>query len=64
METGDGRPIKRTPYRIPYDLKPVVKEHIDDMLRRNIMEPSMSPWRISIMLVEKKSKDRIIKYMF
>jgi hypothetical protein len=57
IETGDARPIKRTPYRTPHALKPVVDEHIDDMLQRNIIEPSMSPWSSSIVLVQKKSKD-------
>ena len=61
IETGDARPIKRTPYRAPYALKPVVEEHIDDMLKRNIIEPSMSPLGSSFVLVQKKSKDRSIK---
>ena len=64
IETGDARPIKRTPYRTPYALKPVVEEHIDDMLKRNIIEPNMSPWSSSILLVQKKSKNGSIKYTF
>jgi hypothetical protein len=27
IETGDARPIKKNPYRIPHALKPVVDEH-------------------------------------
>ena len=61
IETGDARPIKRNPYRNPHALKPVVDEHIDDMLQRKIIEPSMSPWSSSIVLVQKKSKDGSIK---
>ena len=34
IETGDARSIKRNPYRIPHTLKPVVDEHIDDMLKK------------------------------
>ena len=64
IEKGDARPIKRNPYRTPHALKPVVDEHIDDMLRRKIIEPSMSPWSRSIVLVQKKSKDGSIKYRF
>jgi hypothetical protein len=64
IETGDARPIKRNPYRTPHALKPVVDEHIDDMLKRKIIEPSMSPWSSSIVLVQKKSKDWGIKYRF
>ena len=44
IDTGDARPIKRNPYRTPHALKPVVEGHIDDMLEKNIIEPSMSPW--------------------
>lgn len=63
IETGDARPIKRSPYRIPHALKTVV-EHIDDMLKRKIIEPSISTWSSSIVLVQKKSKDRSVKYRF
>jgi hypothetical protein len=55
IETGDARPIKRSTYRNPHALKPVVDERIDDMLKRKIIEPSMSPWSSSIVLVQKNS---------
>jgi hypothetical protein len=64
IETGDARPIKENPYRIPYALKPVVEEHIDEMLGKGIIEPSSSPWSSSIALVQKKSKDGTVKYRF
>jgi hypothetical protein len=64
IETGDARPIKRNPYRIPHALKPVVDEHIDGMLKKKIIEPSTSLWSSSIVLVRKKSKDESIKYRF
>jgi len=63
IETGDARPIKKSPYKIPDALKPVVDEHID-MLKRKIIEPSTSPWSSSIVLVQKKSKDGSVKYRF
>jgi hypothetical protein len=62
IETGDARPIKRNPYRIPYALKLVVDEQIDDMPQKGIIEPSMSPWSSSIVLVQKKTKDGSIKH--
>jgi len=40
IETGDARTRKENPCRIPYALKPVVDEHIDEMLRKGIIEPS------------------------
>jgi hypothetical protein len=64
IETGDAKPIKKSPYRTPHALKLVVDEHIDDMLKRGIIKPSMSPWSSSIVLVQKKSRDNSIKYRF
>jgi hypothetical protein len=64
IETGDARPIKRNPYRVPQALKSVVEDHIDDMLDKGIIEPSMSPWSSSIVLVQKKTKRGSIKYRF
>jgi hypothetical protein len=34
------------------------------MLQREIIEPSMSPWSSSIVLVQKKSRDNSVKYRF
>lgn len=45
-------------------MKPVVEEHIQDMLEKCIIEDSMSPWSSSIVLVRKKIKDGSIKYRF
>ena len=64
IETGDAKPIKGNPYRIPHALKPVVDEHIDDMIQMEIIEPSTSPWSSSIVLVQKKSRDNSVKYRF
>jgi hypothetical protein len=64
IDTGSARPIKRNPYRIPRALKPVVDDHIDEILEKDIIEPSMSPWSSSIVLVQKKSREGSIKYRF
>jgi len=63
-ETGEARPIKKNPYRTPHALKSVVDEHINEMLEKDIIEPSMSPWSSRIVLVQKKSKDGSVKYRF
>jgi hypothetical protein len=42
IDTGDARPIKRDPYKTTNALKPVVESHTDDMLEKNIIEPSVS----------------------
>jgi transposase InsO family protein len=64
IETGDATPVKRSPYRTPHALKGVVEEHIDDMLQKGIIVPSMSPWSSSIVLVRKKSKTGTVNYRF
>jgi hypothetical protein len=64
IDTGDARPIKKNTYRIPHALKPVVDEHIDEMLQKKIIEPIISPWSSSIVLVQKKSRDGSVKYRF
>jgi hypothetical protein len=62
--TGDARPIKANPYRISHSMKPMVECHIENMLKNGIIEPSMSPWSSSIVLVPKKTKDGSVKYRF
>jgi hypothetical protein len=64
IDTGDARPIKRNPYRTPYALKPVVDGHIDEMLEKEVIEPSISVWSSRFVLVQKKSRDGSIKYRF
>jgi hypothetical protein len=61
IDTRDARLIKRTPYRTPHALKAVVKEHIENMMEKKIIQPSMSPWSSSIVLVRKKSKDNSVR---
>jgi hypothetical protein len=64
IETGDARPIKRNPYRTLHALKPVVEEHIKDMLKRKIIEPSKSPWSSSIVLVQKNQRTEVLSIDF
>jgi hypothetical protein len=64
INTGDAQPIKKTPNRIPHALKPVVEEHVEDMLKKVIIERSISPWSSSIVLVKNKTTDASVKYRF
>ncbi|RZF47837.1 hypothetical protein LSTR_LSTR015541 [Laodelphax striatellus] len=34
IPTTDDRPIRKRPYRVPYHLRPVVEEHLSDMLNK------------------------------
>ena len=63
--TGDQRPIKKKPYRLPEALKPTVQEQIDEMLRKNIISPSDSPYNFPVAVVPKKvGSDGILKHRF
>jgi hypothetical protein len=64
IETGVARPIRRNPYIILHVFKPVISEHINEMLEKVIIEPIAPPWSSSIVLVQKKTKDGSVKYRF
>ena len=54
INTGDKDPIKQAPRRLPVHMQGEVEEHITDMLRRGVIEPSKSPWASPIVLAKKK----------
>ena len=52
--TGDHRPIKQAPRRMPLNKKEIVQKEVQAMLQNGIIEPSVSPWSSPVVLVEKK----------
>lgn len=54
FDTGDARPIKQPPRRLPVHTREEVDKLVEDMLRRNVIEPSSSPWASGVVLVKKK----------
>ena len=54
IDTGDARPIKQAPRRLPPYRREVIEQEIDKMLAQGIIEPSDSPWAAPIVLVSKK----------
>ncbi|MEW8092744.1 MAG: reverse transcriptase domain-containing protein [Candidatus Thiodiazotropha endolucinida] len=54
IETGDHKPIKIPPRRIPIFKRNQVDEELEKMLAQGIVEPSDSPWSAPICLVKKK----------
>lgn len=64
IPTGDNRPITKRPYRVPHHLRPVVEEHLAEMLDKGVIVPSSSPWSAPVVLVPKKTSDGSLKYRF
>jgi len=62
--TGDARPIRNVPYRVPFALRDEMETQVKDMLRKGVIEPSLSPWAAPAILVPKKSTDGRPKYRF
>ena len=54
IKTGSKAPIKQLLRRTPVHLHDTVNEHIDDMMTRDVIEPSSSPWASGIVLAKKK----------
>ena len=54
IDTGNAKPIKIPPRRVPQKQKQTIEEEINKMLDKDIIEPSLSLWSSHILLVTKK----------
>ena len=54
IDTGDHPPIKKRPYRLPINKRPVVEKCLKEMLDSGIIERSRSPWSFPLVVVDKK----------
>ena len=54
IDTGESPPIYLSARRIPFVLRGLVDDMIEDMLAQNIIQPSHSPWASPVVLVKKK----------
>ena len=54
IDTGDAKPVKKHPRRIPLHLQQEVTENLKQMLDNGIVRPSCSPWAAPVVLVKKK----------
>ena len=61
IDTGDAKPIKIPPRRMPFARKAAVREEVHKLKKMNVIEDSMSPWAAPIVLVKKKDG---IRYRF
>ena len=57
IDTGNHRPIKQPPRRVPMHRRDIVQNEIDKMLDRGVIEHCDGPWSSPIVLVAKKGGD-------
>ena len=53
IDTGDHRPFKQPLRRHPVAHLPIIDEHVEKMLRHDIIEPAASPWSSNVVLIQK-----------
>ena len=54
IDTGDNRPIRQQMRRYPPAHLQAIDQHIADMRKQGIIEPTRSPWASNIVLAKKK----------
>ena len=57
IDTGDAKPIKMHPRRVPLHLQQEVADNLKQMLDSGVISPSCSPWAAPVVLVKKKGVD-------
>ena len=54
INTGDAKPIRQPPRRVPIALQPELEKEVKNMLEKGVIEPGTSPWSSPVVLVRKK----------
>ena len=54
IPTGNAHPIKQPVRRLPVQMNEEISQQIDDMLQKDVVQPSSSPWASGIVMVQKK----------
>jgi hypothetical protein len=54
IDTGESKPIKLRPYRVPQAMKAMLDEEIKKMMKNGIIEPADSPWCAPVVPIKKK----------
>ena len=53
IDTGDNKPVKLPPRRVPVHLQEAVNKEIDRLLDLKVIRPSSSPWSSCVVVVRK-----------
>jgi hypothetical protein len=54
IETRNSKPVHSAKYRSSHKERPIIEEHVKEMLRTKVIEPSRRPWSSPVVLVPKK----------
>ena len=54
LDTDDHPPIKQKPYRLPFSQRLILVNHLNDLMKADIIKNSTSPWASPIIMVSKK----------
>ena len=54
IDTGNSRPVKVPPRRIPIHKRQEVEQTVEQLRDQGLIEPSVSPWSSALVLVRKK----------
>ena len=54
IDTGDARPIKQAPRRMPFAVRQEVAKQLKSMQQNRVVQPSHSPWSSPVVMVRKK----------
>eukprot|EP00745_Piridium_sociabile_P008697 TRINITY_DN158_c0_g1_i1.p1 TRINITY_DN158_c0_g1~~TRINITY_DN158_c0_g1_i1.p1 ORF type:complete len:1374 (-),score=188.80 TRINITY_DN158_c0_g1_i1:1054-5175(-) len=54
IDTGEGKPIRNRPYRVPLQDREIVDKALDEMLEAKVISRSQSPWSFGLVVVSKK----------
>ena len=64
IPTGNNNPIQQRQYPIPSVARENMNSQVNEMLKKNFIRPSVSPWRSPVLLVKKKMTDGSIGFRF
>jgi transposase InsO family protein len=59
INTGDALPIRQRAHRVSPTERRIVQEKIEEMLKKDLIQPSESPWSSPILLIRQKDKIRM-----